>query len=58
MQGKVIKSSLTKGREFVLEHGPDAYKTVLAMAAQQAKEGSSQQEMGSIQSSVELGTSV
>ena len=49
-----VKNALTKGREFVLEHGPEAYSTVLAMAAQQAKEGTSQQEMGNIQSSVEL----
>ena len=51
-----VKNALTKGREFVLEHGPEAYSTVLAMAAQQAKEGTTQQEMGNIQSSVELGS--
>ncbi len=58
-KSKFVKQALMKGKEFVLEHGPEAYSTVLAIAAQEAKEGHCQQNggnesHGNIQTSIEL----
>ena len=49
-----MKNALTKGKEFVMEHGPEAYATVLAMAHKDAQEGGSGAIQSDVQTSIEL----